>query len=247
MLGLFQADLPIGHRLWIILLTLVVSGALSNGKVSFSSEPISFVTDTLLFFGAVQVTSAFIAMIPGTAFKWIERIFERSQEKSDPYRNAVGAYHHEWWFNPLANVAFVVAIIIMVPSFGTNQVFQLGIFGVGVLLLNELFDLEDIFYIKKTELLELELRESGRIHARLFVSGEQEYQFTVSSGWLSEINHLLSDGWTVLESVNTFQPLKAILTRSILVPWEFRKRHERRQKSGPPQAYFSREKRRSRN
>ena len=76
MLGLLQADLPIGHRLWILILTLVVSGSLSKEAVSFSQDPVSFTVEVLLFFGYASLIGALVCLalvVPGGVVAWFYR------------------------------------------------------------------------------------------------------------------------------------------------------------------------------
>ncbi len=74
MFGLFQADLPIGNRLWLALLALAIAGTLAATPLaSISSTPVEFVTNLLSLYGQ----ASFIELNPG---KW-------TRKEGPPVRN----------------------------------------------------------------------------------------------------------------------------------------------------------------
>jgi hypothetical protein len=141
MFGLFQADLPIGNRLWAIILVLVISGALSSGTVTLSEDPVTFVSQTLLFFGYIDVLSGLIMIGPVMIGQIIGFEVSRRRWKGSTYKEAVSANRSDTLDEILSRVGFIIAIIIAIPNYGTTQMQVVGVIGLSLLLIVEWLDI----------------------------------------------------------------------------------------------------------
>ena len=210
MLGLFQADIPIGHRLWIVLLPLVFLGSLTSVPLTLPDvDPVQFVIEILLFFGYVSIISTGILFVPETVRGLVLRELDHRLRKESPYRAVVRSHKSLWLFRSLPNLAFFVGIIIAIPGFSTPTMETWGTVGLFFLLLEEILDWRDI-YKKKKEIIELVADEKGKMCAKL-VKDEGIEEFSVDSEWLTEIRSLLQNGWEMIDCNNSVDSRFAIL------------------------------------
>jgi hypothetical protein len=200
MFGLFQADLPIGRRLWLIILTLVSFGSLQLINVStVAVDPAKFVVDVLVFFGYVSLLSSILLIIPDFIKKTIYQAIDRKLEKTNPYETAVKWRRNRWWFHSLQDILFIAATLYAAKDFGSATMYEWGFIGLIGVLVDEVVDWDDV-YVKTKQVLELHISQGGKIKAKLVRSDDVE-EFTVpSANWLLEIQSLKHSGWEVLES-----------------------------------------------
>jgi hypothetical protein len=85
MFGLFQADMPIGNRLWLALLAIVVAGSIAATPLAqATSDPISFATNLLLLYGQASFVSALLVTIPSLPIMLIEAQIKNRVDKNRP-------------------------------------------------------------------------------------------------------------------------------------------------------------------
>lgn len=199
MLGMFESDLPIGRRLWTILIVLVVLDKLTYLPLSSpETNPIQFVIEILLFFGIVTVINIPVFLIATFLLYIRKRITRIKIEKEDPYRAAVRSKDADWVGDVIANCSFIVAIALAIPLFGTSSMKLWGSIGLVFLIIGQALD-EDSINIKVKEILELKSNKDGSIHAKLLLPEKVEYSLT-DTDWLTECQMLLSNGWEIVES-----------------------------------------------
>ncbi len=191
-----------------------MSGALSNGLISLSDNPVLFAKQVLLFFGHVTIFSFLLALIPAKLIEIIQYEISRRKKDKDAYRAVIEPRTNSIWLDTLLNVAFVIAVALSIPLFGDKAIETSGIMGLVILLVTEIFDINTLFFKETLEFLELKTELSGKIVANLYVEGKLKNKFTLTGKWLSEINQLLDNGWEVFEASNLDTLPMAILRRS---------------------------------
>ncbi len=205
MIGLFQADLPIGRYLWKIILALVVLGVLTEQTVTFSSEPLTFVTEILLFFGYTSLVGSIIAfgllVIAYLVYVIAFYLF-----------GIKGEFYIFDWFEAFLDLSFVIAIFYTVTGFGTNVMREFGVLGLITELFVGTFN-TDVLKKEVVETLEIRLNKSGRVITRLLDQDNQNESIADSSDWLKELHKLRNDGWEIIISNTTKSNFYIILER----------------------------------
>ena len=213
MFGLFQTDIPIGRKLWVMVLIFVLVGASTNSISSFAQDPVLFATQLLLFFGYVFILSFFIALVPGLIGQAIERDIERRRITEINYASIIRPQVSQDWFEILANSSFVVAVLISIPSFGNLRVNDLGGFGLTLFLVSEIFDF-NLFYEKSSELIELRENGKGKLLARILDKRNDEV-FSFKSDFIKEVRQLIDYKWDLIDMTVSNNKSKAIFQRYI--------------------------------
>jgi len=213
MLGLFQADLPIGKRLWSVLLVLVISGALSNGAISLSQDPLKFVIQVLLFFGHITVLSILFAIPLGMVGTVIEKTIMVRRIKQKTFESRIQPDISDNWLLMVLNITFVVAILIAIPEYGSSFASYLGIIGLTIFLAIELFDF-NIMFKETIEILEIKSNQNGKVKARL-VYNEGDESYSVAGGFLHVIRKVEDSNWRLVNIAILSDSSTAIFERSI--------------------------------
>jgi len=196
-----------------VLLVLVISGALSNGSVSFSDNPITFVSQSLLFYGLILILTIGIALIPGRIGQSIEYEIKRHRKKPSSYESLTLTYTSDTWVEILVGISFVVAIFLAISLYDTTEMRSFGILGLALLLNLEVFNI-NLFYKEQVELVRL-IDDKGTLSAWLYSSGRQE-RFKPIAGFLGEIARLTENDWELLDSNGFSATFKRIRRQSRL-------------------------------
>lgn len=215
MFGLFQTDIPIGRRLWVMVLVFILAGASTNAISSYSQDPIQFATDLLIYFGYVYVLSFGIAIIPGMIGQIIEQEIDRRRSKEKTYKSTVMPQTSEIWLEIVANLSFIVATYISISSFGSLQILEGGAIGLSLLILVEVFDL-NLLYKETPELLEISEATRSKLLAR-FLGSNSEQKFTLKSDFLTETQKLIEQKWEIVEMSRSKEKSQAVFRRYIRI------------------------------
>ena len=166
MFGIFQADLPIGRRLWVILLAIIVSGQIRDASTNFTTNPIDFFLNAIYFFGYVFIVSAFFSILPLLVLSGVDVYRTAKNEAKDPYREAVKSKNLSVWKDSIFNLAFIITTFVAIPNFGKSSLIASGTLGLAIILLTEVFDL-DLLFPSKTEILELKSQQENKMQVML--------------------------------------------------------------------------------
>jgi len=203
MFGLFQADLPIGNRLWLTLLAIVVGGSIAATPLAeVASDPVSFGVNLLLLFGqATLITTAFLA-IPFLIFGIIEFEVKRRADK-----NRIDFFRETEEYNPLFNRALnflsLVGYVISVFWIANNNFSAgLGSFGLALFLFAEVLVEWREIYLSGYEYLELQ-RVKDTVKARI-IREEKVEEFKIKEDWAVLHAYLGDNNWELMEFSKTF-------------------------------------------
>lgn len=210
MFGLFQTDIPIGRRLWVMILVFVLAGTSTNAVTSFSQDPILFAVNILIYFGYVDILSFGIAIIPGMIGQIIEKEIDWRRSKAKTYESVVRPQRSNTWFEILVNLSFVIATYISVSSFGSPQIIEVGLLGLSLLIVTEIFDI-NLLYTETPEFLELSHDVKGKLIARIINDNEQK--FTLKSDFLTETRQLITHKWEIVDITRSKEKSTALLQR----------------------------------
>jgi len=215
MFGLFQTDIPIGRRLWVMILVFILAGSSSGVINSYSQDPVRFALDILIYFGFVSVFSFVLALVPGLIGQAIERTIDKKRDEEKSYQSVVKPQRSEIWFDILVNLSFVVATYISTSNLGNPNIFDIGAIGLFLIVLTEIID-TDLLYRKSLEILELRDGTKGKLIARI-VSENGEKEFTIKSEFVAETRQILDYGWQVVDITKSREKSKALFQRYIQI------------------------------
>lgn len=138
MFGIFQADIPIGNRLWIALLAMIVASAFIPGSLDvFYTEPVAFAISFLFIYGqaalfAVVLTSPF-SFVPAVAN--VVRMFRRARPGDNFYYDAETRDTGGGGFQTLVFLLAFVGSVVWIAD--GNSSGELGTIGLILVLLVE--------------------------------------------------------------------------------------------------------------
>lgn len=203
MFGLFQADLPIGNRLWLTLLAIVVGGSIAaTPLVEVASDPVSFGVNLLLLFGqATFITTAFLAL-PLLIVSIIEFEIKRRADK-----DRIDFFRETEEYNPLTtralNYLSLVGYVASVFWIANNNFSaSLGSFGLALFLFAEVIVEWREIYLSGYEYLELQ-KVKDTVKARL-IREEKVEDFKVKEDWVTLHAYLGDNNWELIEFSKTF-------------------------------------------
>lgn len=203
MFGLFQADLPIGYRLWLTLLAIVVGGSIAmTPLVEVASDPVSFGVNLLLLFGQATIITNFFLIIPSLIFNIIEyEVMRKAKKKQIDFFIETSEYKP--FFNRILNFLSLVGYVISVFWIANNNFStSLGSLGLAFFLLGEVLDEWRKIYLRGYEYLVLQ-REKDTVTARL-IREEKVEEFKIKADWAILHAHLGNNTWELLEFSKTF-------------------------------------------
>lgn len=213
MLGLFQADLPIGKRLWGVLLILVITGSLLNGSITISQDPVEFVVQILLFFGSITIWNFILAYPLGWIFILVRRNIPSRYSQINTFDSLVRRDNSDIWLSLFINVAFVISVIIATKYFETQLGNSMGIVGLIIFLVIELFDISLLFKETK-EILEIKLEKNGTVTAKLlYKDGEKIYLFV--GDFLEAVRRVFDSDWKFVQMSASNSEKYAVFERTI--------------------------------
>lgn len=240
MLGLFQGDLPIGRRLWPILLALVVSGALASEIITFSQDPVQFTIQTLLLFGYIFAISLIITFCIFLILDRTQKIIDERATNRNNYRTLIEKDLIDIWGSSVVNLAYIASIFIGIAYYDSERVRSLGILGLIFLLLMDIVD-NLVFQSEVFEIIELQREPKEKIWARLLSQNRLRYIFFLSSDWAKEISYLMSQGWEVIEISSNEETPYALLRRVKIVSRIDQMREERKERKRVQQSKDSKD------
>ena len=203
MFGLFQSDMPIGKRLWLLLLALVVAGTIASTPLAkVSADPITFTTDLLLLYGLGFLIESLATNIIGWLIAYIST--QRRRKNSKPQRPSffvkLEVPRHISYYVSLAisPFIFVIAVSKITPHFGTLSR-KFGAFGLLLFLIAELLtSIKPATHKDHHEFLSLRMISRGEIKGHLADSRDEEF-FDFKANWMKTLAFLAENKWEIVE------------------------------------------------
>lgn len=204
MFGLFQSDLPIGKRLWLLLLALVIGGSLASTALAKVNEsPLLFANDLLLLYGfgsLVESCVSGLVLFTVGAFV-VGKQFTRYKTREEYFYTQTKNSIH--WLGKLpliiSPIIFVIVVAKIAPSFENPALRKLGILGLLLFLIAELLvdvgKVTDKYY---HEFLSIQLIGSDEIWGKLATSEEYK-ELHVKADWMKTLAFLCASDWEFVE------------------------------------------------
>ncbi len=203
MFGLFQADLPIGNRLWLTLLAIVVGGSIAATPLAeVASNPIDFGVNLLLLFGQATLVTSLYLVLPFAILGIIE--FE-VKTRADKNRNVffLETEDYEPLYQRIINFSILAGYVIAVFWIADgNFSASLGSFGLALFLFVEVWSEWREVYMRGYEYLELQ-RIKNVVKARI-IKEETVEKYSIREGWIEMHAYLGDNNWDLLEFSKSF-------------------------------------------
>jgi len=200
MLGIFQADLPIGRRLWLLALILIVSGLIAGEPIKLLNDPAAFAIALLIYAGHAFLLGVLYSLAPMMLVVILDLVamYRRSRAWGTSSILFEG-YRYEWFSDALATLAFILAAVLATVRFGDESLVLTGTIGLIIILIAEAFDLERLFFLRPNELtLELSSASDKTSTVRLFFAGDLLAETTLDRDVSKVVQQLLFSKWKFL-------------------------------------------------
>lgn len=198
MFGIFQADLPIGRRIWLLALTLIITTLVTGAPFKLLADPAAFALAMLIYTGHAFLLGVLYSLLPNLIIGVFELygMYRRSFEW-DASSVLFEGYRYEVLTDAVVNLSVVFAAARAAHRFGDRSLIVTGTVGLIVMLIAEAFDVGELFSRRPNALL-LELKGHSVPGARVFFAGELLAETTLDTDFARSIAQLLSAKWTFL-------------------------------------------------
>jgi hypothetical protein len=205
MFGFFQADIPIGNRLWLSLLALIVAGSMAGTPLALAKDdPVGVISDLLLMYGQATLIATFALALPLTPLMLLEDWIKERADRDKPRFYIETENYIPLWSRLTQFLILVFFLGAFVWTANGNFSRSVGALGLAFYLLAELLvEWRDVF-LQGFEFLEL--RQSGLsdqpspIEARLIVDGK-EWQYSISSDRMYTLAYLGNNAWEIVDII----------------------------------------------
>jgi len=201
MFGLFQSDLPIGKRLWLLLLALVIAGTISTSPLAKFNDPLLFTIDILLLYGLGYLCECVLSSIISfcTGYIVVKRDINNFGKEEPFYKKTRLSTH---WTSDLSVIVspilFVLVLVLITPYFGEKSR-RFGAFGLFLYLLAELqASIQSATHKDHHEFLLLESPAGIEIYATTSDSKHIDF-FSFKADWMRTLAFLAENGWELVE------------------------------------------------
>lgn len=190
MLGLFQPGKFIKRHFWIILLfSLALQSNLHTKMTQLTENPLESIIQVFFFYGFIILVAIGIAIIPLLFLIAINNFRYENSEKLKKF--IIYTRGSEWVFNVVIDLSVIVASLMTYSKFGTEQIATVGGWGLLLLLIVEIFDIEKFF---KPDLLKIEVENSGKIVAHL-IDDSEATSIVIQKDLIFILAHLENSNW----------------------------------------------------
>jgi len=183
--------------LWLVLLLLVVTGALSDGTVQLSQQAPELLLEILLLYGYIVALSlplaVLFALVQGLA-SWGIYLSTKSKH---PFLAEIARKSRGWDVLPVA--VFMVVTVLAIPHFGTQSMYRWAPVGLACLLLFTLLASPEEGRQQHFDYIQLSTDQESMPVARLLLYAKREQTFPLDGDWLSELTLLLDREWEILD------------------------------------------------
>lgn len=194
MLNLFQAELPIGRRLWLVLLAAVLYEYVVGQRLPLPVDSVELIVGLLVFFGYISVVHLPVFLPAYAMFELILWVKYLRRSQIFRYRAIVDGPAVSWT-SAISDATFVIATLFGLPHFGQPAMYRWGPVGLVVLVLVQ------VLYRGQPggyDMAELREHEPGMLNARVVVRGKSAVQSTISGNWMEEVARLVSRHWEIV-------------------------------------------------
>jgi hypothetical protein len=200
MLGLFQGNLPIAQRLWVLVVTLVVAGTLAYTPIAETyRDPIDFTIELLLLFGQAFFITFWFLFILGIPVYFLESEISYRADKSSFYRHVeVPERILEQLFSLVEPFIFVIVVAEISPNFGDTMSHFQGQVGLFLYLFSLLLGSIQHSTPKRHTYLLFE-QISNNFSKAVIVTGSEKQLFTVTTDWFQALSYLGDNEWELVD------------------------------------------------
>lgn len=195
MFGIFQADLPIGRTIWLVVLTLVASSLLFGAPRQMSGDSIEFAFSMVVYTGHSLFFGMLYSFLPNLVTRVVDICF--LLRRSRPWNKSAllfEDYKYDWLSDIFSQLGVVCAAAAAAQQFGESSLKVSGLYGIAFLLLSEVLGLERFLGRMRCPLLELRAIGS-RSAARLFLSGAPFAEVRLDDDFATALVRLRAAGW----------------------------------------------------
>lgn len=215
MLGLFQAEIPVGRQLWVIILITVIFGWFSALPIANPAEqPVKFASDTLLFFGYVYVFLLAIFVCVGIPLGVLVYGSQKLHQKRAKMEDGIFQYRfmvkkpYQWIFSVFGILGIATATLLAARGYGTAAMYSWGKWGLLLSLVLLWFG-----YAPWGTTNILIIHPYGLVKTGVVIGNHGgQFEVELDSNWLAELTSLLDYGWELVE-FNTQGKPSVILQR----------------------------------